>query len=371
MIREIKKKARVFIKDGVLLMGVMDEYGVLKQDEVFFQLCKDGETTVGSGTVVITKNPCFHPGDVRKFTAVNHPKLSHLRNCLVFPQTSSRPHPNEMSGSDLDGDLYFVTWDKRLIFDGPNRDAMDFTAPVAPVKHGPHIDAVKQFFLDFIQNDILGIVANTHLICADRHSLGVASKECIELAKLHSIAVDFAKSGVPAKRPDIIFHKAPDFMERPNKDKYESTKALGYMYRSIAEKPWKEMNHEYKAPQLDRRLEVDGYEGYIKEAREMMRAFNRELKFILRTFGVRSEMEVVSGNIVKCFIGSRTRRNSHDIKEPVTKAMNQLRNEYIGYFGEEDNLAKAYAWYRVAYEQKKPRFLSFAWLKQDLLLSRL
>jgi len=38
-----------------------------------------------------------------------------------------RPHPNECSGSDLDGDLYFVSWDPELI--PPNTyEPMDYTA---------------------------------------------------------------------------------------------------------------------------------------------------------------------------------------------------------------------------------------------------
>lgn len=47
--------------------------------------------------------------------AVDVPGLHHLYDCLVFPQKGERPHANEASGSDLDGDLYFVTWDDTLI----------------------------------------------------------------------------------------------------------------------------------------------------------------------------------------------------------------------------------------------------------------
>lgn len=39
---------------------------------------------------------------------------------------SYRPHPNECSGGDLDGDLFFISWDKDLIpsqIDNP----MDYT----------------------------------------------------------------------------------------------------------------------------------------------------------------------------------------------------------------------------------------------------
>jgi RNA-dependent RNA polymerase len=35
-----------------------------------------------------------------------------LTPIVVF---NTRPHPNECSGSDLDGDIYFVCWDSELV----------------------------------------------------------------------------------------------------------------------------------------------------------------------------------------------------------------------------------------------------------------
>jgi RNA-dependent RNA polymerase len=53
---------------------------------------------------------------------------------------------------------------------------------------------------DFIKSDVLGIVASNHLALADR--LGPEHPDCIDLAKLNSDAVDFAKSGVPVHIPE-------------------------------------------------------------------------------------------------------------------------------------------------------------------------
>ncbi|GKF30703.1 probable RNA-dependent RNA polymerase 1, partial [Tanacetum coccineum] len=121
-------------------MGCLDETRTLEYGEVFVQFSGVGKRPLSDdysgfgsnnfkivlGKVVVAKNPCLHPGDVRVLKAVNVPALHHMVDCVVFPQKGQRPHPNECSGSYLDGDIYFVCWDPNLI---PPRqvEPMDYT----------------------------------------------------------------------------------------------------------------------------------------------------------------------------------------------------------------------------------------------------
>ena len=114
------------------MFGIVDEYGLLEYGQIFVQYTstrdkklppqkspltidwvdeddeadrqkKKSIVTLLKGKVVVTKNPCHHPGDLRIFEAVYHKELAHLKDVIVFPQKGHRPHSNEISGSDLDG----------------------------------------------------------------------------------------------------------------------------------------------------------------------------------------------------------------------------------------------------------------------------
>lgn len=68
---------------------------------------------------------------------------------------------------------------------------------------------ISDFFLNYIRNDNLGVIANAHLVWADLSEDGARCKECTQLASLHSMAVDFPKSGVPAEVPKVFANGFP------------------------------------------------------------------------------------------------------------------------------------------------------------------
>ena len=77
--------------------------------------CEDQFNTskkrVVRGPLVVTRNPCLHPGDVRQLEAVDNPKLKHLVDCVVFPRRGSRPHCNEMAGRVFDSKVVARVWE--------------------------------------------------------------------------------------------------------------------------------------------------------------------------------------------------------------------------------------------------------------------
>jgi RNA-dependent RNA polymerase len=49
------------------------------------------EEKIVTGDVIVTKNLCSHPGDVRKLKAVDIKELNHLYNVVVYSTKGSRP----------------------------------------------------------------------------------------------------------------------------------------------------------------------------------------------------------------------------------------------------------------------------------------
>eukprot|EP01114_Cavostelium_apophysatum_P000979 TRINITY_DN10847_c0_g1_i2.p1 TRINITY_DN10847_c0_g1~~TRINITY_DN10847_c0_g1_i2.p1 ORF type:complete len:293 (+),score=71.51 TRINITY_DN10847_c0_g1_i2:1961-2839(+) len=278
-----------------------------------------------------------------------------------------RPLPNQLSGSDLDGDLYFVSWDGDLTWPSMmNHEPMDYTPPAPKTVDKVEISDVKDFFVDYILNDKLGIISSAHLAHAD--SEGVDSQKCLILAQLASLAVDFAKTGVPAEwNPDLKVNEYPDFMDRKGKKSYKSEKVLGRLYRKIGDKVRLE---NYSNVVYNGLFEFPGYEEFLEEAKSLKISYNRELCAIMNQFGIKFESEVLSGCILKSFS-----KKGDETRQKVRSAVRHLRKKYRRILDDSSDVqAFASAWYHVCYHRKyldsqvKDRLLSFAWIAHDHLV---
>lgn len=58
-------------------------------------------------------------------------------------------------------------------------------------------------YIEYLKYDCIGPVSNKHLVMADKN--GIECEECIELAQIHNLAVDFGKHGKFHKKKPI-FH---------------------------------------------------------------------------------------------------------------------------------------------------------------------
>lgn len=102
-----EQRCRILIPKSRLLFGICDPKALLRDGECFVRITKEGDgksMTICGADVIVTRNPCLHPGDIQKYRAVHHPELAHLVDCIVFPTRGRRPSADKMSGGDLDGD---------------------------------------------------------------------------------------------------------------------------------------------------------------------------------------------------------------------------------------------------------------------------
>ncbi|KAK9278022.1 hypothetical protein L1049_027579 [Liquidambar formosana] len=398
---DLRSRCRIFVPKGRILIGCLDETGILNYGQVYVRVtmtkaelqCGDqsffrrvDETSIVIGKVVVTKNPCLHPGDIRVLEAVYEVVLEEkgLVDCLVFPQKGVRPHPNECSGGDLDGDLFFISWDKDLI-PCQEESPMDYTGRRPRLMdHDVTLEEIQKFFVDYMINDTLGAISTAHLVHADREPTKARSQKCLQLATLHSMAVDFAKTGAPAEMPKILKPREfPDFMERGEKPMYNSTGALGKLYRATIESRVHEKSKFVWSEKIaqatyDHDLLVNGFEAFLEIAESHKEMYMEKMSTLMNFYGAKSEDEILTGNMrSRMLYLQRDNRRYGELKDRILVSMKGLQNEAKGWFESSckphEHQKMASAWYHVtyhpAYYQESVSCLSFPWIVGDVLLN--
>jgi len=201
---------------------------------------------VHRGPVGLMKNPCLHPGSYRLFEGVFHQELDDMFDGEVLVFSASAEHCSTsqvhlLSGGDLDGDDFLCVVQRDLLpLPNDTIRCMEYDSEPPRETNGyVDISMCVEYWLKYQINDCVGIIAELHESFSDCE-LGVGSPRCLELAKSHSAAVDYAKTGVAAEIPrgvgiplPISDVKYPHHMGKHQAISYKSTSIKGILYNSV------------------------------------------------------------------------------------------------------------------------------------------
>lgn len=351
-IKYLKEKAKIVIEKGACLFGCVDETSTLKGyfeknrpaadatyeqkveclPEIFVQISHPedkGKYEIIEGPCIVARNPSLHPGDIRVVRAVDVPALHHIKDAVVFPQTGDRDIPGMCSGGDLDGDDYIVVWDKDLLPTDWSQLPMKHPESGAePLDRDVTVNDITSFFVTYMQNDRLPQIAHAHLAFADYLEDGVYSDKCTRLASLHSAAVDYNKSGIPARMTkDLLPRKWPHFMEKKHKPKeaqYKSRKILGQLYDIVERVDFRpKLEAPFDERILNSKIEVS--EEIMATALEMKTLYDADMHRIMAQHEIKTEFEVWSTFV----LGHANMSKDYKFHEELGQISSALREKYL------------------------------------------
>ncbi|KAG6899618.1 hypothetical protein C0993_008698, partial [Termitomyces sp. T159_Od127] len=122
-------KYRYELTQSAIAFVVPDPCNVLAPDEIHIKSSRrnlhmqnDILTDIVLGEVLITRNPCKLPTDVRKVRAVEHPLLRSYTDVIVCSIQGHRRLLDFLAGGDYDGDTATVIWTPEIVEHFKNAD---------------------------------------------------------------------------------------------------------------------------------------------------------------------------------------------------------------------------------------------------------
>ncbi|TCD64750.1 hypothetical protein EIP91_003672 [Steccherinum ochraceum] len=244
------KEYHITIPESADAFIVPDPYGVLNEGEIHFKSSRNLRDPLEfqypdilTGDVLIYRNPCRLPSDVRKVEAVQHPQLAEYMDVIVLPVKGAQSLASILAGGDVDGDVAVCIYDDALVKHFSNspicKEPPQFLAtnfePLSSVqtvsnlrdhiKRLPANDAQlvlqRRLLSSFTANFQIGKYSKCHENAA--YAQGYDNPVTVRLAFMFNTVLDSRKTGLVVK-DDI--HKQdmrdfnrdpPDCMSDPNR----------------------------------------------------------------------------------------------------------------------------------------------------------
>ena len=336
---DVKNKARIYVEDSAYIIGIMDEFGILEYGQAFLHIKRKNLDLILNKKCTIAKCPCLHPGDVRVLdfkkyiegdeNTEKYKIFEKYENVLIFPSKGKRPHPNECSGSDLDGDNYFVFYDNDLIINDKYLSTpMNYSFSLKTQKKDKiQIEDVMEYFAEYTNLNNLGLIGDAHLALSDKDPKHAKGDIPMRIAQKFSRAVDAPKTGDDVKLDEEENpEKFPHYMCKAPSKTYISDFILGKLYDeinniidSVTKK--KEISKSF----YDNSLKNDKWENFGLLALIFYRDFFEEILALMKKNDIKGESVLLTGNNIDNdeSVFSK-RKNNYDLREKISDEMRRL-----------------------------------------------
>ncbi|KAL8149189.1 putative RNA-dependent RNA polymerase 5 isoform X2 [Apium graveolens] len=292
------QRGKLPISESYYLMGTADPTGLLENDQVCVIL-GGGQVT---GNVLVYRNPGLDFGDIHVLKATYLEAITDVvgnaKYAIFFSVKGQRSMANEIGDGDLDGDMYWVSRNPKLL---GYFQASPPWKRTCPVPHGLQSKVsefsseqleqalMQQYLIIRNQSSNIAAAADSWLAFMDRLLILGDNNPCetenmketmLHLIDIYYSALDAAKSGKKVEfLKELKAELFPHHMERTNM--YASTSVLGLIYDAVQSTQtqtsmgdiWERRNFkEAKVPHECLMLWKERYNDYRKEVCNAMKS---------------------------------------------------------------------------------------------------